>query len=76
MHLVLLRGEGEVLSFTTLRSPPEGFAAPLHLALVLIDNAAIVLCHADSATAARVNIGDHVLVRLDETGLFHYSLQY
>ena len=34
MVAALLPPLGEVVSFTTLHSPPEGFRAPLHLALV------------------------------------------
>ena len=29
-----LPGVGEIVSFTTLQSPPEGFRSPLHIAIV------------------------------------------
>src|SRR2546426_9002404 len=34
MTSVELEGAGEIVSFTTLHSPPAGFRSPLHLALV------------------------------------------
>lgn len=36
---------GEVVSFTTLYSPPTGFASPLHLALVELSGGAKFFCH-------------------------------
>ena len=36
---------GEVVSFTTLYSPPTGFASPLHLALVELPGGAKFFCH-------------------------------
>jgi uncharacterized OB-fold protein len=36
---------GEVVSFTTLYSPPTGFASPLHLALVELTGGAKFFCH-------------------------------
>jgi DUF35 OB-fold domain, acyl-CoA-associated len=36
---------GEVVSFTTLYSPPTGFASPLHLALVELSGGARFFCH-------------------------------
>jgi hypothetical protein len=38
---------GEVVSFTTLHSPPEGFRAPLHIALVELEGGARLFCHGD-----------------------------
>lgn len=38
-------GYGEVISFTTLYSPPTGFASPLHMALVQLDEGAKFFCH-------------------------------
>jgi hypothetical protein len=36
---------GEVISFTTLYSPPTGFASPLHMALVELRGGARFFCH-------------------------------
>ena len=33
-------GMGEIVSFTTLHSPPEGFKAPLHTALIQLEGGA------------------------------------
>jgi len=38
-------GGGEVVSFTTLLSPPEGFRSPLHIALVDLVGGARLVCH-------------------------------
>src|SRR2546427_12479926 len=38
-------GAGEVISFTTLHSPPAGFRSPLHIALVELAGGAPVICH-------------------------------
>ena len=45
MEPTTVRGYGEVISFTTLHSPPTGFASPLHMALVQLDGGARVFCH-------------------------------
>jgi hypothetical protein len=45
METTTVPGYGEVVSFTTLYSPPTGFASPLHLALVELDGGAKFLCH-------------------------------
>ena len=49
---------GEVVSFTTLHSPPEGFRAPLHIALVELEGGARLFCHGDETEV--VTIGSHV----------------
>ena len=41
---------GEVVSFTTLHSPPEGFRAPLHIALVELEGGARFFCHGAAQT--------------------------
>lgn len=38
-------GVGEVVTFTTLHSPPEGFKSPLHIAVVELDGGARFVCH-------------------------------
>ncbi|HWC04852.1 MAG TPA: OB-fold domain-containing protein [Methylomirabilota bacterium] len=45
MTPVTVPARGEVVSFTTLYSPPTGFASPLHLALVELPGGAKFFCH-------------------------------
>src|SRR5207253_541895 len=60
MEAATLPPLGEVVSFTTLHSPPEGFRAPLHLALVQLEGGARLFCH--GAATDGVKIGSHVSV--------------
>ena len=45
MATTTVPAHGEVVSFTTLYSPPTGFASPLHLALVELPGGAKFFCH-------------------------------
>ncbi len=47
-------GYGEVLSFTTLHSPPTGFASPLHMALVELEGGVKFFCHGTGTRGLRV----------------------
>jgi hypothetical protein len=38
-------GVGEIVSFTTLHSAPEGFRSPLHIAIVELDGGGRFVCH-------------------------------
>ena len=49
-----LPGVGEIVSFTTLHSPPEGFRSPLHLALVELEGGARFFCHGAQTRGLRV----------------------
>ena len=49
-------GAGEVISFTTLHSPPEGFRSPLHIALVELAGGARFICHGAETLGSRVAI--------------------
>ena len=53
-------GYGEVLSFTTLHSPPTGFASPLHMALVELEGGVRFFCH--GAQIRRLKVGSHVAI--------------
>jgi hypothetical protein len=66
----LLPPIGEVVSFTTLHSPPEGFRAPLHLALVELEGGARLFCH--GAATEGVKIGSHVSVEAVDS-VFYFS---
>jgi len=47
-------GVGEVVSFTTLHSPPEGFKAPLHIALIELEGGARLFCHGTETRGIRI----------------------
>jgi DUF35 OB-fold domain, acyl-CoA-associated len=51
-------GMGEIVTFTTLHSPPEGFRSPLHLAVVALEGGAQLVCH--GAETRGVKIGSRV----------------
>lgn len=55
-----LPGHGEIFSFTTLHSPPEGFSSPLHLALVELQDGVHLFCHGSETRLLR--LGTHVAV--------------
>ena len=61
---------GEVVSFTTLHSPPEGFRAPLHLALVELEGGARLFCHGTATEG--VKIGSRVSVEAVDS-VFYFS---
>jgi hypothetical protein len=60
MEAMSLPGVGEVVTFTTLHSPPEGFKSPLHIALVELDGGARFVCH--GSETAWLKIGTTVAV--------------
>jgi hypothetical protein len=45
MEPATLAGVGEIVSFTTLHTPPEGFRSPLHIAIVALDGGGRLVCH-------------------------------
>jgi hypothetical protein len=49
-----LAGIGEVVTFTTLHSPPEGFRSPLHIALVELEDGARFVCHGSETRGLKV----------------------
>src|SRR5438093_6018428 len=54
MERTTLAGYGEVISFTTLHSPPAGFASPLHMALVALDGGANFFCHGSATRGLKI----------------------
>ena len=60
MTTVELEGAGEIVSFTTLYSPPTGFRSPLHIALVLLEGGAQFICH--GAETRGLRIGSRVAI--------------
>ena len=49
-----LAGTGEIVSFTTLHSAPEGFRSPLHIAIVELDGGARFVCHGTGTEGVRI----------------------
>jgi hypothetical protein len=60
MEPATVPAHGEVVSFTTLYSPPTGFASPLHLALVELSGGARFFCHGAGTKGLRP--GAHVTI--------------
>lgn len=60
MEAATVPNMGEVVSFTTLHSPPEGFRSPLHIALVELEGGARLFCHGEETKG--VKIGSRVSV--------------
>jgi len=52
MAPVSLTGLGEIVTFTTLHSPPAGFRSPLHIALVELQGGARLVCHGEATRAS------------------------
>ena len=73
MEKLNLSPHGTVLSFTTLHMPPDGFQAPLSMALVELEHGALILCLAIDQTKAAVSIGDSVSIEFDTEGRFRYQ---
>ena len=49
-----LPGIGEVVSFTTLHTPPTGFRSPLHLALVELRGGGRFVCHGTGTRGLKI----------------------
>ena len=49
-----LPGIGQVVTFTTLHSAPEGFKSPLHIALVELEEGAHFVCHGSETRGLKV----------------------
>jgi uncharacterized OB-fold protein len=61
--------QGEVLSYTSLEMPPEGFTPPVVLALVKLSNGATVLALASTEDILSLAIGAVVTVEVGSNGL-------
>src|SRR2546429_86739 len=70
MTPVELEGAGEIVSFTTLYSPPAGFRSPFHIALVLLEGGAGFICH--GAETRGLRIGSRVVIEAVGGG-FYFS---
>jgi hypothetical protein len=66
-----LPGVGQVVSFTTLHSAPEGFRSPLHIALVELAGRAVLVCH--GAQTRGLKIGSTVAIEaIDDVYYFSH----
>jgi hypothetical protein len=65
-----LPGTGEIVSFTTLHSAPEGFRSPLHIAIVELEGGARFVCH--GADTQGVRIGSRVAVEAIDN-IYYFS---
>ena len=74
MKRIELPPRGTVQSYTTLQMPPEGFQAPLSMALVELDHGALILCLASEHNGRSVAIGDPVEIELDSEDRFRYRV--
>ena len=67
-----LAGVGEIVSFTTLHSPPEGFRSPLHIAIVQLEDGARFVCH--GAGTRGLKIGSRVAIEAVDDVYYFSSL--
>ena len=70
MGATTVPGVGEIVSFTTLHSPPEGFKAPLHIALIELEGGARLFCHGQETRG--IKIGSSVGVESID-GVYYFS---
>lgn len=49
-----LPGVGEVVSYTTLHTAPEGFKSPLHIAIVELEGGGRFVCHGTGTQGLRI----------------------
>jgi hypothetical protein len=54
MSPATLPGVGEVVSFTTLHTAPEGFKSPLHIAIVELEGGGRFVCHGTGTAGLRI----------------------
>jgi uncharacterized OB-fold protein len=73
MESLELPSRGTVQSYTTLQTPPEGFQAPLSLALVELEHGAMILCLANELNQTTIKIGDEVEISTDFEGRFCFQ---
>src|SRR3990170_1032594 len=71
MEPEVFAGYGEVLTYTTLHSPSQGFASPLHIALVTIAGGVNLICHG-AAETKRVKIGSRVAIEAVDS-IYYFS---
>jgi len=70
MTPTVVPGAGEIVSFTTLHSPPEGFRSPLHIAIVRLAGGAHAVCH--GAETRGLKIGSTVAIEAVDN-IYYFS---
>jgi DUF35 OB-fold domain, acyl-CoA-associated len=65
-----LPGVGEVVSFTTLHTPPAGFRSPLHIAIVELRGGGRCVCH--GAGTRGLKIGARVAIEAIDN-IYYFS---
>ena len=74
MKPIDLANRGEVLSFTTLQMPPEGFTPPLVMALVRLERDATVLCLLEEGVEPPdLEVGVEVELSTDREGRLRFN---
>ncbi len=74
MNKTAVGDHGSILSYSVLEVPPEGFDAPLLLALVELEKGAVVLSMGNSKNLIDVEIGAKVNLEKDDSGRFRFSI--
>jgi uncharacterized OB-fold protein len=74
MAQIEVSNTGQVLTFTSLEMPPEGFDPPVVLALVQLDDGGIILCLGDKGEVEKTTIGSSVSISQDADERFHYKI--
>jgi hypothetical protein len=70
MVSTMVPGVGEIVSFTTLHAPPEGFRSPLHIVLVALDGGPRFVCH--GAETQGLKIGSPVAIEAVDN-IYYFS---
>jgi hypothetical protein len=66
-----LSGVGQIVTFTTLHTPPVGFKSPLHIAIVELDGGGRFVCH--GADTRGLKIGATVAIEaIDDVYYFSH----
>jgi uncharacterized OB-fold protein len=74
MKPIELANRGEILSFTILQMPPEGFTPPLMMALVKLERDATVLCLlAEGLELPDIEVGTEVELHLDKESRLRFA---
>jgi hypothetical protein len=65
-----LPGIGQVVTFTTLYTPPEGFRSPLHIAIVELEGGGRFVCHGTDTQGLKVG-GTVAIEAIDD--IYYFS---
>ncbi|TFF91384.1 hypothetical protein EU546_08705 [Candidatus Thorarchaeota archaeon] len=70
---VELPPRGTIESYTILHMPPDGFKAPLLLALVRLEGDAMILSLGDADASDDIEIGSRVSIETDQSERFRFK---